>query len=862
MDFILDHMRANGCAPDKSGDIILDDKPHYIRRAGDKAVQKRVSYCFNERGGWYYDHKTGHTFSVSRGGELALTPAEMQAISKVRSEQKEAREKNEARIRLRLQKYIKRAFNNMTVAESHHYLTAKVIGAHGARVRAKTGELVIPMYLADGTMASIQKISIGWKQYQKGGQKQGAYYPIAAKGESLETMVLCEGFATGASIRECTGLPVVVAFDAGNLVKVAQVLRDKYLNARIVIAADNDCHGDKNTGIEKAQQAAAKIGGAFVVYPEFDESLKVKKYTDFNDAHQVLGADYVKNRIMAALDVPQKIQAETPEEAPDRFYEPLADNPHPVGGDFKKDYGDFNMQFRVLGYGDGVYYYFPFKARQIVALTASAHTMQNLLQLDSLASWETRFGWDKASHSKIAMMAANAMVQLAQERGVFKEEDRVRGCGGWVDDCRVVLHCGDALYIDGERTKFGDIQSDYTYVAAPRLMIPAHAPLKNSEAHALRTICESPTWENPLSGSLLAGWLVIAPVCAALQYRPHLYITGEAESGKSTVIERIIKPVLGRMAMCVDGGTTEPAIRQMMGYDARPLVYDEAESSQNMIAVIELARKATTGSVVAKFGQRPFKARFAACFSAINPPVNKTADETRISFMVLKKNRKATAMADFDTMLRLIDEVITDEFSSRLLARTLENMNALIANIRVFQRAARIVTGGARAGQQIGAMLAGLYLLSRTDIVTQESAEEWIRMHDWTDHTIVNQEGDPMRLVQHVASSLVRTANGGAETSIGDLIASVAQDRDTVSERTLRNYGILVRDGRVFIASVSHNLARLLAGTDWSIKWSRTLSDVTGAIKERSVYFARGVRTSAISLPLSLFIDDEQELPL
>lgn len=863
MDFIS-QMRDVGCEPENHSDIILDDKPRYIHRAGDKRGQKKISYCLNEKGGWVHDHKADVTYRLranSGAGEAELTREERDAIRRVREAEKRDREQKELRRQARLSLWLKKITSAMPSVVEHEYLTRKGIQPHGAKLRKKTGEIVIPAKNEAGEIATIQKIKGKWKGYQKGGKKRGAYHVIGGKGDCFESLVICEGFATGASIREATGMPVIVAFDSGNLVPVAEVIRRKLPSARIVIAADNDCWGEKNVGRTKAEQAAVAIGGAFVVWPEFEAS----EFTDFNDAHAVYGLDYVRDRIMAALSVPAvEIPAEAQEEAAGGFYAPAVEcNLHPAGGELEgmppaAMRGDFDMNFRCLGYNSGVYYYYPFSSCQIVALTAGSHSMNNLLQLDSLQAWEMKFGGsgETVSHSKMAIMSANAMVETCHLRGVFMQEDRIRGCGAWVDEGRVVLHTGDALYVDGVKMHFREFSSQYTYAASARLLRPAAEPLNNYEARRLRTICEAITWENRISGSLLAGWLVIAPICAALQYRPHIFITGQAESGKSTVMDRIIKVVLGKMALNLDGNSTEPSIRQRMGYDARPLVFDEAEPSGNMPAVIDLARLASTGGIVSKFGQPIFKARFCACFSGITPSVNKTSDESRITFMVLKKNTRPTAMQEYDDLITLIEETFTDDYSERMIARTLDNMQALLANIRVFQRAGRKVLGGARASQQIGTMLAGLYLLGRTDVITEEKALEFIASHNWSEHTTIDHEGDPVRLVQHISSSLVRI-NGGSEVSIGDLIGMVISGRDAQAANALKNYGIIIKGGRVFIASASHNMARLLKDTDWRVKWSRALSDVPGAQKEKSVYFARGIKTSAISLPISMFTEEE-----
>lgn len=863
-------MQNEGCPPTSAGSLVADDRPRYVSCALDKNQSKKtIAYCLRIDGefgvGWFRSFKHGASagqtvkFVSSQSGKM--TPEEkaerrkrIDAAKREQEKKEEARQKRQARLAKRLH----RAVQGLPSAEAHPYLQRKKVKPYGVRVRR--GEIIVPVYQTDGLIWSVQRITAdGGKWFMSGGRVMGGYYPIPAEDGDKSTLVIAEGFATAATVREVTGSATICAFNAGNLMTVAQGLRKKYPEARLVIAADNDRFTKaENVGLVKARQAAGVVGG-FVIYPEFPEN--DAHGTDWNDHVNAHGPDQLRDKMLrvsapeAGEEDGRPVDVVSDDAAPPPYYdhEPHYEPPPQVE---VKTPGDLGMDFRVLGYNENTYYYFPFRARQIVALTAAGHTMSNLLQLSSLDRWENMYGGEKVGHAKIAMYAANAMMQAAQAKGVFQEESRVRGCGAWIDEGRKILHCGDMLYVDGKKTAFEDFESHYTYVAASRLMTPSDNPLTNTEAHALRKICEMPTWENPLSGALLAGWLVVAPICAALNYRPHIYLTGEAESGKSTVLNEIIKPVLGRMAMNVDGGTTEPAIRDMMGHDGRPLVYDEAEPSPSMTNVIELARKASTGSTVKKYGQRAFNARFCACFSAIVPPINKTADESRVSFLVIKKNRTATAIRDYDRMLDLIEKTITPDYSNRMIARTLANMDALMANIKTFQRAARLITGGARASQQIGTMIAGLYLLGSRGVVTLADAEAWIKRHDWSEHTIIDQQGDPMKLVQHIASSLIRKVTGVGESSVGDLISAILIDRDEVSAKTLRNYGIMVKDGRVYVASAGHNLARLLKDTEWQIKWSRTLSDVPGAQKEKSVYFARGVKTSAVSLPLELFTED------
>lgn len=870
-------MSAAGFEPVK-GKIVADDKWHQASYMGEKSGKLSGAYslkvvdgdfaigCFFTRKDPDNKHKW-HSKSDQK-----LTPEEKKRIKKEIEQQRRKKEIEEEARQLRVSKLLMRVWDELPKAtDDHPYLVKKGVKAHGLRLRKKGNELVMPLR-SDGKLWTIQRITEqGGKYLFSGGRKRGSYFTFASQKDDLSLFLICEGYATGATIREATGLPTIAAIDSGNLKPVLVSLKAKYPASRFVICADNDAFTKNskgegwNVGIEKAKEAAEAIGGATVFWPTF--YAPKEGYTDFNDLAEASGLGEVTKQIREFLDrIPEREQAAIMDDT----LSGVVDQHHD-GGDFiqgtnwEPDYeteaanidplkGDFGLNFKILGYNNGNYYYFPFKKRQIVALTASGHTMNNLLQLDDLDNWMGKFAGE-TSEKKVVLYATNMLYRIAEQRGVFKEETKVRGCGAWTDEGRKILHCGDALFVDGVETKFDQLVSDFTYVAASKLMRPSPDPLTNKEAYALREICEAVTWENKLSGSLLAGWLVIAPICGALSFRPHIFITGEAESGKSTVLNKIIKPVIGKISINLDGGTTEPAIRQMMEYDARPLIYDEAEKSDQMPAVLSLARASTDDKAIKKFGQGMMQPRFCACFSAINPPVSKVSDESRIAFMVIKKNRKPSAIEDYNKLLDMIEKTITPDYANRMLARTMSNMDALFANIATFQKAARRVIKGARASEVIGTMLAGLYLLRGTDIISPEAAEEWIKERDWTSHTIVDKETDPIRLLQHISSCLIRV--GHKDISIGDLIEMSSDDPE--ADRILRYNGIAVKDGKVNFASRSAAMKKLLKDTDWSDNSTRMLFNIDGSDKFKSLYFSRGVVTSGVSIPIKYFAGRERD---
>lgn len=186
--------------------------------------------------------------------------------------------------------------------------------------------LLIPLRDAGGKIASLQAIfpdddnALGRdRDYLPGGRKQGCYFNIGKPtGKPDELVMIGEGYATVASAHTACGGVGVVAFDSGNLCEVAQIIRTKLPAARIVLLADNDRFGKRNTGILKATEAAKLVNG-LVAIPQFasDDG----QPTDFNDLQTRQGTAVVRAQIEAAAapETPEPSAANDNNPAPSSF---------------------------------------------------------------------------------------------------------------------------------------------------------------------------------------------------------------------------------------------------------------------------------------------------------------------------------------------------------------------------------------------------------------------------------------------------------------------------------------------------------------------------------------------------------------
>ncbi len=192
-----------------------------------------------------------------------------------------------------------RRLKNATPCTQHAYLTAKGVQCHGVKVE-DDGFLIVPMRDTAGKLWNIERINPADSKDKKGlygGRRTGLYHSI---GKPDDALIVCEGYATGASIHEATGRAVAVAFNAGGLKPVALALRAKYAALKIIVAADDDHLTDGNPGLTKATAAALAVGG-LVAVPSFPAG-RGDKDTDFNDLHQLAGADGVRACIDAAIE--------------------------------------------------------------------------------------------------------------------------------------------------------------------------------------------------------------------------------------------------------------------------------------------------------------------------------------------------------------------------------------------------------------------------------------------------------------------------------------------------------------------------------------------------------------------------------
>ena len=186
------------------------------------------------------------------------------------------------------------------------YLQRKGVQAYGLRF-AQGGWLLVPVCDGTGKLWNLQRIAPEKpahgdtdKLFLKGGRKSGLWH-WCGNPEGAAVLLVCEGYATGASLHEATGYPVAVAFDAGNLAHVARAVRERFAHAELLVCGDDDVQTHARTGKNPGREKATAAARAAQCGTAFPEPL-ADGQSDLNDLHQSAGLDAVRACVQAALD--------------------------------------------------------------------------------------------------------------------------------------------------------------------------------------------------------------------------------------------------------------------------------------------------------------------------------------------------------------------------------------------------------------------------------------------------------------------------------------------------------------------------------------------------------------------------------
>lgn len=594
--------------------------------------------------------------------------------------------------------------------------------------------------------------------------------------------------------------------------------------------------------------------------PDYKYEIKIEE----NDIENIASNGLTKEEVKILESALNNTETQPPEIPPNE------DNPNgfPLMG---------SEHFKILGAqkeGNGmIFHFYAFSTKTVIGLSPSAMTKNNLMQLAPLNWWKNSFYDSKSVFSVDG--AANYLINKSSETGTFSDK-WLRGRGAWMDSKRVVVHAGNKLFINGVETPLSGYKSKYIYEVGEELGFTVEKPLKNLAASKLMDLLKLLNWDRPINSFLLAGWCVVAPICGALNWRPHIWITGGAGTGKSWLFMKIVRPLLGETGLAVQGETSEAGLRQMLGHDALPVVFDEAEgedrkSQDRMQSVLSLMRAASAndGGIMAKGSAggsaKTYRIRSCFAFASIAVQLSQQSDRSRVTVLGLMKANGAKADSNWKLLQEKYDETVTEDFCTSLRSRTISLLPTILANVKTFSNAAAAVIGEQRAGDQIGVLLAGAYSLVSDKIINYDEAIKWVSEKDWTEERGLGSARDEFGLISLLLEYMIRVETQAAtvERSIGELVLialGLNEPEWNISplqaNDRLKRTGIRVIEDYLYISNSDANIIKILAGSPWALNHNKILLRIENAESVDSIRFSSGVKSRAVRIHKDILFKD------
>lgn len=502
--------------------------------------------------------------------------------------------------------------------------------------------------------------------------------------------------------------------------------------------------------------------------------------------------------------------------------------------------------------------------------------------------------------------ASRGLIEECVRKGIFDPAGKIRGAGAHRgSNDALIIHCGDTvmrrrLRINGEADdiEYFDpgLHGEHVYPTAPAIPRPWPEPVGVEVGERLRAVIASWRWRRPLLDPLLiVGGIGASMTGGALDWRPNIWVTGGAGTGKSTLNGKrgLLDQLTGKGKLAsVD--TSAAGIRQRLRNSTVPVFLDELEADadgRKTKQIIELARVASSGGDAHRGGQdhqaTEFTLQSVFWASSILIPSMETQDRSRWAVCALDPLRAGDTPPNMRA-LRL------PEMGRQILRRMVDGWARWDETLAAYRSALADLGHKARACDQFGTLLACADLVLYDALPDDRTIAEIAGLCDMRSLREVSESAaDHEDCLQHLVTTMVQARGGDERESIGSWIGSAVQEMcapqiaaEHKHHRRLQEIGIKIvsvkvnaagDDGRpvrvgteiwtpgkpgfVAIANTHQAIAGVYHGQKWQNGvWAQSLSRFPGAVEGVTLKFGRLALRGTL-VPLDQVIDPS-EIPL
>ena len=648
------------------------------------------------------------------------------------------------------------------------------------------------------------------------------------------------------------------------------------LKKKIILIPDNDGVGRKAMLEVGAYLKGLKAEDVSVVsYPTDSKPEKwdigdlaadtpASELADWIKAHRKVFDDYRAE--MNAIDVAPEEPPKEGEEKEDGA--PMGKLPFKVLG-YSKDHNTNKLHYHIYCIGKGLMF----------SLATEELVEAKLLQLASLWDWLNVL--PKKDLREVDWKAgANHIRVCAENEGYVNLDDKMKGRGCWLIKGELAAHLGgsvitkDDIYSPEEFS----VKSGLYFEKKEALEVNFNLRAANSQealsSFERAVLCLN--WQSytakQFNSKLLIGWCVAAPFSGALHWRPHIALTGNSQSGKTTALKNIVMRAVPTLFVR-EGKTTEAGIRQELHNESLPVGLDELEGGKqdkNYTMTIEsikkLARVASSesGGKIQHANNKSYLIRSMFCIVSINAFLEEAADYNR--FVELRFDANAGGSEEAITK-RWADlnrhlEAIPDDFADRLFNTTLLRWEAFQQTTKKLKNLITTKTNNARAGDVYSVLLAGYWIFYNEAAITEAEASKMIAGGYWSDVLIASTENESADLLNQMLGFSVLDRHKHS-IQVGELIKKQINGLGAYDDsgetaynddrRLLSQCGFVVKGGYLMVANSTEFLQYAMRTTSSPSGWHKQLMGINDAIYDGSKVSSFGGRSSRYTkLPLDV----------
>jgi putative DNA primase/helicase len=536
----------------------------------------------------------------------------------------------------------------------------------------------------------------------------------------------------------------------------------------------------------------------------------------------------------------------------------------------EKGMDTLSRDIRPLGFDKEKLFFLPAGKLQVIEMNANTLGKGQLRSLADIDIWAKVFPKDSLIDPVNWDTAANWVIRECEKKKVY-DQSNIRGNGIWRDKVDTVAHMGDHLLVENKRVELNHYPSKFVYAQRPRKLELPKVEMSDQEKELLVDLANRFSWAEQSSSTMLLSFLIAAPLAGRLHWRPSIWINGEKGAGKSTILEWFIKPCLAGLHIGVEGDTTEAGLRQLIGCDSLPVLFDEPEADtfktcEALQKLVRFIRSCASGSssMITKGSAHgtavQYQAQCMFLLASINVITLSPQDKDRISVLELEKGSGQAQWKETEAMLKSLPE----DISMKLIDFIIRESNWILQVIEVFCDYIAKETGSQRIGDQYGILSIGEYILMNKPgkIPSEKEMSQHIDSKLWETIQTNNKDTNETDFVSYLANILLQIEDGDTgrrkELSLRECFDIANNTAPFVFESVRKNTeaalgrrGMQVKDGRVSFVRNSHNLLKLFMDKPQFANYVGILKRLPES-EDRRVRIG-GTQFYAVSVPLKLF---------